>query len=302
MLEIHVLYQAETLESLRNLRSDHDKSFQANLEKIQDSFRQRTPEASLCDHHILREIRQMLQEEAEDRPSISQVCDNLAFIDTFQKREGGDALFGNCCRRLFMTHEEHDREVSRIKAECKREVALNNENYEEKLEDLNAEWGNSQTQTLLYKQMVDDTNREIAQLKDKISAFTAIIENDKLDRNQYVACPICATLWPSSEDVSKHMNVKHPAKSRVWTEATGPGQVTRTPLVRAHVPEDQSASYHCSVCGLKFFGTGISPIIQSESHFRNEHLGQAASLRKINLKQQHHHHHQNHQGGSKYMV
>lgn len=109
LLEMHTLQQVQTLQGLRDLRQKHDKSFQANLDHIHDWLSRPAERDLLCDHQVKYQIRTMLARDPAKRPTIGHVRTMFALIDTFSEQTGNDPFFGNCCRELFISKEEHER-------------------------------------------------------------------------------------------------------------------------------------------------------------------------------------------------
>ncbi|KAJ4293117.1 hypothetical protein N0V90_008399 [Kalmusia sp. IMI 367209] len=106
LLEMHLIQQGQGLEVLRELRTSQDKSFQANLGRIQ-TWLARPEWNTLRDRHIKDQIQRMLEKEPEKRPKIDHVHTMFSLIDTFQKYSNGPPLFGECCRGLFISKEDH---------------------------------------------------------------------------------------------------------------------------------------------------------------------------------------------------
>ncbi|KAF2643350.1 kinase-like protein [Massarina eburnea CBS 473.64] len=221
LLEMHTLYLTETLDVLRHLRIAHDKSFQANLDGIHNWFERQISLSSWSDQHIKTQIRSMLQREPEHRPLINEICASFALIDTFQKSTGEDALFGDCCRRVYMSQEEHEEELARVK-----------EQYGVEVSHLKSGWTNAQRELEIQRLAVENAHQEIAKLEQ-------MLESDKLNRSRYAPCPICDTIWPSGEEVDKHINAEHPAKSR------GLNDINRKPVTRAKAHPSPS---QCVIC------------------------------------------------------
>jgi serine/threonine protein kinase len=268
LLEMHVLYQAQSLRDLRDLREAHDKSFQANLKRIQEWLGKYTPSESITDQHIRNQITRMLQKEPESRPSINEISSDLALVDTFQKRAGERALFGDCCRKPFISQDEHDQKVLHAREQYEQKLSGLEFDLGYFLEERNKDWDELASEK---EELLRTHASEIANLQQKIFAFTNILENDKLDRSQYSACPICASLWPSSEDVSTHMNAKHPAKSRIWIQATDRNTIARQPFVP---PTSRVSRVVCGICKWSHARSASDTITPSEAmrnHNQQEH-------------------------------
>ncbi|KAJ4357481.1 uncharacterized protein N0V89_002057 [Didymosphaeria variabile] len=152
LLEMYTSQQVAGLKMLRDLRSQHDKSFQANLESIYDWLSQPAKGDVIFDHQIKYQVRKMLARESARRPTIGHVREAFALIDTAQEFSGNQPLFGVCCRRLFLSKERHDwlvenertRTAERVRGEMQKTI-----------DDLRKERDQLQHRTIELQQTVD---------------------------------------------------------------------------------------------------------------------------------------------------
>ncbi|KAF2203151.1 kinase-like protein [Delitschia confertaspora ATCC 74209] len=104
-LEIATFFLQGTLANLRSLRPDMDTSYQANLNRSPQWFKQ-LKTTSPRYRHLLLEVEQMLEFAPELRPTAAELHRRLVYIDHFRQPEHTRSLFGRCCSTdLFTTSE-----------------------------------------------------------------------------------------------------------------------------------------------------------------------------------------------------
>ncbi|CAI6335657.1 unnamed protein product [Periconia digitata] len=213
ILEILLICQHDTLEEIRQVRSELDKSFHANLSRITKWVRENLFTATLFEGQLGIIICHMLEEDAGDRPDAGRVCKQLSFIDTDLTDQGRDGLFDKCCRRAFISVEDH---------EVGLEKKLTSSSHRSQLKLLEVLKRHQRQMETQKRELEDQFASENAKLRQEIAAFTEILENEdaKQIRQKYPDCPVCRTVFPSNDDVEQHMNKKHPAKDRVWVDAS----------------------------------------------------------------------------------
>jgi serine/threonine protein kinase len=112
LLEMHAATQLQQgMETLRSLRSKHDKSFQANLESIGKWLSTTMEWDDLFDHQIKDQVWRMLEKNPAGRPSIADVRKSFALIDTFQEHYGRTRLFMGCCRKSSVSEATHEQRL-----------------------------------------------------------------------------------------------------------------------------------------------------------------------------------------------
>ena len=116
VLEMYATVHDTLPAELKHLRSARDKSFHANLEPVLQwlhptlwSYEHTVPfNGDYFGINIRRELSRMLAREPDSRPLISEVRKRFALIDTVEEHNRGYYLFGACCRKPFLSPEEHD--------------------------------------------------------------------------------------------------------------------------------------------------------------------------------------------------
>lgn len=167
--EMHAIHQGQGLEALRKLRQNHDRSFQANLGPIYDFLSKPTEWDVLCDHQIKDQVRKMLLLDPTKRPTITELKETFALLDTFQDRSGGVPLFTECCRALFVSKKEHEQEMLIAKLDT---TACVEGEMREKIDDMRKERDEA-------KKERDDARKKIEEAKNAIDEVRKEIEEGR---------------------------------------------------------------------------------------------------------------------------
>jgi len=97
-LEIITLCVGYTLQETVLLRSQNDKSFQANLETIHAWFSHSHITSRTCeDEHMMGLVRSMIQSDPNDRPSAENVVEDIALISGLASSLGTFSFCNPCC-------------------------------------------------------------------------------------------------------------------------------------------------------------------------------------------------------------
>ncbi|PVI00178.1 kinase-like protein [Periconia macrospinosa] len=239
MLEICLMCEDHSLETLREHRSVGDKSYQANIPRITEWAYFNHPWTIMEDRDLVRIICDMLQSNPDDRPSISRVSTRLSYIDFIRVNEGWVSLFGDCCRKEFISMENHKEELAKqkarsddtirfLKTQLARSEAANasyaayHRHVQDLLKKIQPDHVSPQEESKLFEIIqLSRIKDEMTELREKIAAYTEIVGNkdEEQIRQKYPSCPICSVVFPSNEEIAQHMNLNHPAKDRVWIEA-----------------------------------------------------------------------------------
>lgn len=119
-LEILTLCAGSSLSELALLRQSRDRSFQANLGRIEDWCMPLRRSASVRVRHLLCEIKQMLDANPSARPTAAKLESHIVLIDHMKDTEEtiGSTLFGSCCTpSLVESADNNAEEIDRLKAE-----------------------------------------------------------------------------------------------------------------------------------------------------------------------------------------
>lgn len=137
LLEIVTLNVEGTLNGLRALRTAQDGSFQANLQNIDSWFNfPKSSPGGRRFQHLLLQIRQMLAEDPQLRPTAGEIHELLTVLDQFLASSVSGPLFGNCCSMPFISRQEHIESIRQAGAQHKTEIALLNDKKEKELHSL----------------------------------------------------------------------------------------------------------------------------------------------------------------------
>lgn len=112
LLEMYTLKQGQTLEVLRKLRPRNDKSYQSNLDKIHQWLSRSTGHEDPGNIQIRNQIQYMLAREPTDRPTINNIQTTFALFDAVLQQSSKVSLFNKCCRGLFVSRDDHEREMN----------------------------------------------------------------------------------------------------------------------------------------------------------------------------------------------
>lgn len=137
LLEIVTLNAEGTLNGLRALRTAQDGSFQANLQNIDYWFNfPKSSPGGRRFQHLLLQIKQMLAEDPQLRPTTGKIHELLTVLDQFLASSVSGPLFGNCCSTPFISRQEHIESIRQAEAQHKTEIALLNGKKEKELHSL----------------------------------------------------------------------------------------------------------------------------------------------------------------------
>jgi serine/threonine protein kinase len=108
-LEIMTLCIGGSLDETKRIRSQNDKSFQANLETISQWFRSGGIDHRTCTHgHLLGVIRTMIRHNPNARPTADEVEEQISLMNGFSIAEGlrgADKCFTRSCCDLMSGRE-----------------------------------------------------------------------------------------------------------------------------------------------------------------------------------------------------
>ena len=188
LLEITIICLVGNLQPLVNLRPDRDRSYQANINRINEWLSAFYYPSSPRAHHLLVEIRRMLSVNPQDRPSATEVGNHLALLDGFKTPSPG-SLFGDCCRTVLMTVEEHDREMSSMEQEYGFKIDnMKNKHFRVvgELEGRIAKYAIDDENTKIshmrtVDEMVWKTNAYITEIGNMKAKYTSTVEEHKRD-------------------------------------------------------------------------------------------------------------------------
>ena len=125
-LEMTVICTGLALEYLSTLRPVGDRSFQANIERIEEWFEPLREDSSVRLRHLLFEIKQMLKVDPKARPTATELDSSISGISRL-KPANGDAdslpLYGLCCVPPSAPPCEHLEEIDRLRSQ---NIALKN--------------------------------------------------------------------------------------------------------------------------------------------------------------------------------
>ncbi|KAF2471545.1 kinase-like protein [Lindgomyces ingoldianus] len=113
-----VLTQNHTLAELAELRPSKNKSYEANLDRI-DQWLALAESSEAKTQHLLYEIKQMLNPDRTRRPSAKSLALRISGIDQYNGRELPKRLHGSCCdrwsERELNVHKERIEKLEREK-------------------------------------------------------------------------------------------------------------------------------------------------------------------------------------------
>jgi hypothetical protein len=114
----------------------------------------------------------MLAPEASKRPLISEVRTNFALIDTLEeRREATMLLFGECCRRPFISAQRHDKEMLKASQAHEEEMEKTKAEHQSEMEELRASLIAQQEKE--KKNFIRNHALKVADLEAKLARFTA---------------------------------------------------------------------------------------------------------------------------------
>jgi serine/threonine protein kinase len=113
LLEVVILHDQGTLQHVRLTRSK-DPSFHANLDRVDTWLEGPSPKPlSFRRAYLVSEIKSMLANDPEARPTAKELLIGVAGYDQAQMIQSKHSLFGDCCRSYFMSPKEKKREISK---------------------------------------------------------------------------------------------------------------------------------------------------------------------------------------------
>ncbi|KAF2501227.1 kinase-like protein [Lophium mytilinum] len=108
-LEMLELLRIGTLHALKDLRTDQDGSFQANLHRAQEWFILAGDTTTMNHKRLLCEVQLMLARDPAMRPTAADLARRLDYMNQFDydAEAGIFNLFGECCGTSYITEEKH---------------------------------------------------------------------------------------------------------------------------------------------------------------------------------------------------
>lgn len=131
ILEITTLHRTGTLDHIRQNRSA-DPSFHANLDRVNAWLNWPKAEMSPRSHFLRRKLREMLAVDPDDRPTAKELLVSLTSSDINRGNETTPSIFGNCCKEVFVSRQEHEKQMF-----AKEEKILR---LEMRIRDLDSKW------------------------------------------------------------------------------------------------------------------------------------------------------------------
>jgi serine/threonine protein kinase len=185
VLEMYMAVQDGMSKKLKQLRSAKDKSFHANLDPVLNwlyptSWTSGDTDPWAWKHfgaYMRRHIATMLAKEPTERPEIATVRTNMAKIDTLEVRQNGFPYFGDCCRRPFISPEEHDKKMFEARQAHQVEIDALKAEYASKVEDLHIAFAAQAEKE--KEELVRNYEFEIADLHMKNRSLQRIVEDEK---------------------------------------------------------------------------------------------------------------------------
>jgi serine/threonine protein kinase len=246
LLELYFVHQCQedplsakpTLETLRELRSTQDKSFQANLNKLHNWLRLSSPEPeSFTGLHLREQIEMMLEKEPGRRPSIAEIRRKLALVDAIQRDQGVPCIFGDCCATSCITVEEHERQMSELVHAHQKEIEEARAEHASRMEDLKKSLAAHAQQE--KDELIRIHDLEMAKFRTNTRKTNV---GEKLETTDLFAHELCTeSRSPPGQESFQDLSLSHPFESfRAVSEPTG--DYENTPFV------DATSLLRCDVC------------------------------------------------------
>ncbi len=118
-LEMLGLCNGHSLEFMRELRPDKDRSFHANLGAILHWFNfSGTQVDSFADGQLMALVREMIGPDPQARPTAESITARLQLVDVFRRPSPPPPLWGSCCapRRISARDIVEGRQVAAVTA------------------------------------------------------------------------------------------------------------------------------------------------------------------------------------------
>lgn len=116
-LEMLGLCNGHSLEFMKELRPDKDRSFHANLDRILHWFNfSGTDVDTFADGQLMALVREMIGPDPQARPTAGRITARLQLIDVFRRPSPPPPLWGNCCapRRISPQSMVEGRQVAAV--------------------------------------------------------------------------------------------------------------------------------------------------------------------------------------------
>lgn len=252
VLEMYMTIQVDMAEKLRDLRSARDKSFQANLDPVLRwlyslSWSSGEMDPWTWDHtgtSIRREISRMLALEPDQRPSIAEVHTNLALIDTLEVRRDGLRYFEDCCRKPFISGEDHDKIMIEMAQAHQTEVEALKAEHASKIEEMRVSLAAQAEKE--KEDLIRNYDLEITNLQTKILAFQGTMGGGTpISAN--ITCRLCFKSLSTEDELSQHREYYHPTASSS-TVSEPLDNTTSEQRFQQYPSMANALSHRCDVC------------------------------------------------------